>query len=69
MVALLPLYLMLLEILLFAVGGWSSHGMDARCSAVFAGAPLTPLSSFSGSPCVGVVFFPSLPFMGVMLFP
>ena len=43
MMVLLPLCPMPLEILLSAVGGWSSHGLDARCSAVFAGAPLTPL--------------------------
>ena len=43
--------------------------MDARCSAVFAGAPLTSLDQLSESLCVGVVFFPSLPFMGVILFP
>ena len=57
MVALLPLYPMLLEILLFTVGGWSSHGMDARCSAVFAGAPLTPSDQlFWVSMCGSCVF-------------
>ena len=42
--------------------------MDARCSAVFGGVPLTPLDHL-GSLFMGVVFFPSSPFMGVMLFP
>ena len=58
MVALLPLYLMLLEILLFAVGGWSSHGMDARRSAVFAGAPLTPLEQLFWVSMRGSCVFP-----------
>ena len=57
MVVMLPLYPTLSEILLFIVGGWSSHGMDARCSAVFAGAPLTPLDQhFWVSMCGSCVF-------------
>ena len=57
MAVLLPLYPMLLEILLITVGGWSSQGMDARCSAVFAGTPLTPLDQlFWVSMCGSCVF-------------
>ena len=58
MMVLLPLCPMLLEILLSAVGGWSSHGLDARCSAVFAGAPLTPLEQLFWVSMRGSCVFP-----------
>ena len=58
MVVLLPLYPMLFEILHFTLGGWSSHGRDARCSAVFAGAPLTPLDQLFWVSMGGSYVFP-----------
>ena len=58
MVVPLPLYPTLLEILFSIVGGRSSHGMDARCSAVFAGVPLTPLDQLFWVSMRGSFVFP-----------
>ena len=58
MVVLLALYPMLFEILHFTPGGWSSHGRDARCSAVFDGVPLTPLDKLFWVSLCGSCVFP-----------
>ena len=54
----LPLYPTLLEVLFSLVGGSSSLGMDARCSAVFAGVPLTPLDQLLWVSMCGSCVFP-----------